>query len=456
MKTSRWRALAVLAVLVLTVAACTTDATEDTGSDGTTATTAAPPATAGTSDTDAPASDDGPIVIGGVGPLSEPGAVAGGIDMKWAMELAVADVNDAGGVMGRQLELSFEDTQNTPEVAASVAKKLTEEDDVVAVIGEYHSGAALAAIPVYSAAGMPVVFSETWNDMITGGDPDDPKNLPANPPTIFRIAPTSSYFSNFIVDWWVNGLEAKKVIHLYEATDYGIGADAALTEQLAGTGVTLISQQLELNQPDYSSVLARLAEEHGDADVVSIGGVTGDSSFTVTQGAFDVGLIGSDTVCHANITAIQSEAFWAAVPDGAGCAVVYIGPPPAAYNDITNRVVDAYQAEFGGSPGPWVFEAYDSVWLVADAIERAGSTDPAAVVSALESSSFIGAQGQYAFPYNAANQDTPEGKAWLWHQWPEPAIALLEYTETGQPIEDAAIIWPKSLQTHGSAYIPAG
>lgn len=455
MRSNRWRILVIVGVLALVAAACGSDTTPETTA-GATATTAGATATTAAAPTTTPTTagpaDEGSILIGGIGPLSEPGAVAGGIDMKWAMELAVSDVNEAGGVLDRTVELTFEDTQNTPEVAASIAKKLVEEDKVVAVVGEYHSGAALAAIPVYSAVGMPVVFAETWNDGITGGDPDD-ANLPAQPPTIFRIAPTSSYFSAFNVDWLINGLDIKKFLHIYEATDYGIGADAALAEQLAGSGVTYVSQQIELNQPDYSSVLARIVEEHDDADVVSIGGVTGDSSYTVTQNAFDVGIFDEDTICFANFTASQTEAYWAAVPDGAGCAFVYIGPAPAAYNDMTMRVADAYQAEFGGSPGPWVFESYDSVMLVVDAISRAGSTDSAAIVAALESTSFVGAQGEYVFPYGSGNVNTPEGQGWLWHQWPEPAIALVEYTEKGQSLADAAIIWPASAQTEGSAYV---
>src|SRR5690606_7470706 len=65
-----------------------------------------------------------PILIGAVGPLSQPGAVQAGLDMRWAVETAVADVNAAGGVLGRPLQIIFYDTQNQPNVAASVAERL--------------------------------------------------------------------------------------------------------------------------------------------------------------------------------------------------------------------------------------------------------------------------------------------------------------------------------------------
>src|SRR5262245_31443625 len=85
---------------------------------------------------------DDEIVIGGVGPLSQPGDVAGGQEMKWAMEQAVADINDKGGVMGRRLRLNSYDTQNKPDVCAAIAKKMVQDDKVVAVFGEFHSAGA--------------------------------------------------------------------------------------------------------------------------------------------------------------------------------------------------------------------------------------------------------------------------------------------------------------------------
>src|SRR3989304_1418864 len=83
----------------------------------------------------ATATPAGEIVIGGVGPLSQPGDVAIGTEMKWAMEQAVADLNAKGGVLGRELRLDFSDTQNQPDVCASVSQKLVDED-VAAVVGE--------------------------------------------------------------------------------------------------------------------------------------------------------------------------------------------------------------------------------------------------------------------------------------------------------------------------------
>lgn len=392
-----------------------------------------------------------PILIGGVGPLSQPGAVQAGQEMRWAMQQAVADVNAAGGVLGRKLELVFYDTQNQPDVAASIAEKLAYDDKVVAVIGEYHSGSALAQIPTYNRAGLPAIFSETWNDKITGGDPED-ERLPANPPTIFRIAPTSSYAGRFIADWLIRGLEADEVVQVYEATEFGLGQAEVLKKYLDEAGVALSQVQVELNQPDYSSVLARLAAEHPDADA-AVFDITGESSFVAEQNAAEVGLIDANTACVANQQAQDAPAFWRAVPDGAGCAFRYVGLAPGQYNDRAKALAKRYSADFDGQPKVWVFESYDSVWLVSDAIQRAGNTDPDAIVQALENTSFVGTQGRYAFPYGAG-KPVPDGKpGWLWHQWPNPPIQMLEYYRPEQPLGEAAVVWPSARQSDATAWV---
>lgn len=393
----------------------------------------------------------GTILLGGVGPLSQPGAVQAGIDMRWAMQQAVADINAEGGVLGKQLKLVFYDTQNRPDVAATVARRLVSEDHVVGVVGEYHSGAALAQIPVYNKAGIPVIFSETWSDKITCGDPNDP-NLPVHPATIFRIAPSSSYAGGILTDWLVNGLHAKKVVEIYEATDFGQSQAAALKSQLGAAGVQLQQVKVELNQADYSAILSRVAQQDPNVDAV-VFDVTGESSYTVEQNAFDVGLVGHGAVPVVNQVAADASAFWRAVPDGAGSVYRYVGLTPAAYNDLTKSVAKRYTAKFGGDPKTWVFEAYDSVRLMADAIKRAGTTDPTAVVKALENTSYTGAQGTYSFPYGSQHPLPASQPCWLWHQWPNPPIQMVEYTKKNATLNDVAILWPPSRQTAGSAYI---
>jgi branched-chain amino acid transport system substrate-binding protein len=394
------------------------------------------------------------ILLGGVGPLSQPGDVAGGQEMKWAMEQAVADLNAKGGVMGRKLRLNFYDTQNKPDVCAAIAKKMVQDDKVIAVVGEFHSGCGLAQIPTYNQAGTPVVFSETYNDKITGGDPADP-NLPPNPPTIFRIAPASTYYSNFVVDWIVNGVKAKKVAYVTDTTDYGTGAADAVKKALAGTGVELKQVTVELAQPDYASILSRLKTEFPNADVAYLDISETATGYIVTQNAIDVGLVNNKTICVGNPGFRDDKSYWRAVPNGVGCLFQLVGLTSAQYNEMAQSVDKRAQGALGHGARNYAFEAYDSVLLVADAMERGKSTDAKAIVAALETTSLVGTQGKYAFPYNSKNP-VPAGKpSWLWHQYVDPPLQLLEFTKKGQTAEQAATVWPPSRQTEsGKAYIP--
>ncbi len=74
-------------------------------------------------------------------------------------------------------------------------------------------------------------------------------------------------------------------------------------------------------------------------------------------------------------------------------------------------------------------------------------------MAALEETSLEGTQGSYEFPYTSANPVPAEQPGWLWHQWPEPAISLVQYTAAGQTIDNAAVVWPPFAQTEGTAYV---
>ena len=172
---------------------------------------------------------DCPIKIGGLAPLSAPGAVGGGEAMRDAMKLAEADLNAAGGALGCDIKVVIADTEGLPEKAAAMMNRLITQDGVVAVGGGYHSSVGVASKDVANDAKIPVVFAETWNDTITG----DKQQF------IFRIAPLSSWASATI---WQSAILApglKKVAILTENTDYGIPAAAETTKGLVANGCLL-------------------------------------------------------------------------------------------------------------------------------------------------------------------------------------------------------------------------
>ena len=397
--------------------------------------------------TPAPKPEGESIRIGGIGPLSAPGSVVGGIAMQFAMNLAVADVNEAGGVLGRPVELVFGDTEGLPERGVAVAERLITENEVVAITGEYHSAVGLPIADVCHEYGIPVLFSETWSDKITE----------TGYPEVFRIAPASSMNSRASAEWFEEvGVET--VVSIVENTDYGIGqneSDLRFFEELGITEVEAFF--VELGTEDFLPILTRVQAIDPPPDVIRVA-VTGETSYNLEQQMAELGIAPSEaTIGTANQVAIQPE-FWESVPNGNYYVFSLVGLPPSLYNDTTNRVAEAYKAQFDTDPPSYALEAYDSIWIVADAIERAGTTEPVALILALEDTDITLAQGRYYFEYTSKNPLPADGSvpAYMWHQWPDPAVLLLQYFESGQDWKDAAVIWPPVYQTHGTAYIAPG
>ena len=103
-------------------------------------------------------------------------------------------------------------------------------------------------------------------------------------------------------------------------------------------------------------------------------------------------------------------------------------------------------------------EPYDSVRLIAHAMDQADTfTDPDAIVAALETADVEFSQGRYYFEYGSHNPDLPEGTPeYMWHQWPDPIVAVMQYFEQGQNALDAAVVYPPLYQTHETLYIMPG
>ncbi|TMJ06714.1 MAG: ABC transporter substrate-binding protein, partial [Bacillati bacterium ANGP1] len=108
-----------------------------------------------------------PIKLGWVGPLSPPGDYAQGEILKNAGIMATEEINARGGVLGRPIEVVYEDTSGRPEQGTAAMERLLTQQRVAAVFGEYHSSVALAEIELAHIAGIPWVGVDVWANKIT-------------------------------------------------------------------------------------------------------------------------------------------------------------------------------------------------------------------------------------------------------------------------------------------------
>ena len=383
-----------------------------------------------------------PIKIGGLAPLSAPGAVGGGEGMRAAMLIAEEDINAAGGVLGCDIKVVIADTEGLPEKASAIMEKLITQDGVVAVGGGYHSSVGVASKDVANNREIPVVFAETWNDTITG---DKQKY-------IFRIAPLSSWASATL---WKAALlvpNIKKVAILTENTDYGIPAAEETSKGLMSNGVEAVTFGVDIGTQDYAGIVERMKAEKPDYIIVL---ATGEAGYNFTQQAADAGMGPLDIPFQAGQVSLESKAYWENVPDGNYAFVQRIGTPANLWNDKALALNENYKAATGrGVIESYSMEAYDSITIIVQAIEEAGTTDGPAIVAALEGISHEGTLGRIYFPYGTMKDPGEDGKGdeW-WHQWPDPAMTMIQYQEEGQSSLDATIIWPDAYKTGDAIYV---
>ena len=385
---------------------------------------------------------DCPIKIGGMAPLSAPGTVVGGEAMRDAMLIAEEDINAAGGVLGCDVDVVIADTEGLPEKAAAIMEKLILQDGVVAVGGGYHSSVGVASKDVADARGIPVVFAETWNDTITG---DKQKY-------IFRIAPLSSWASSTI---WKHSLLVpgiKKAAILTENTDYGIPAAAETEKGLATGGVETVIFSVDIGTQDYAGIVERIKAEDPDMIIVL---ATGEAGYNFTQQSADAGIGPLDVPFHTGQVSLESKAYWENVPDGNMAFVQRIGVPENLFTAEGTAFAKAYKERTGkAGVESYAMEAYDSIAIIAQAINEAGSTSGDAIVTALESIEHNGTLGKIYFPYGSKKDPSVDGHGdeW-WHQWPDVALTVIQYQEEGQNSGDSPIVWPDAYKTGEPVYV---
>jgi branched-chain amino acid transport system substrate-binding protein len=377
----------------------------------------------------------GAIKIGSLVPLSAPGSVSGGTAMKAAMEIGLDEINAAGGVLGQQVELVFVDTEGLAERGTAAMERLISQEGVVGVVGEYHSAVGLTAKEVAHDNGIPLVLAETWNDTITS----------VQYPEVFRIAPVSSEVAEVDANF-LQSVGAQYVVIMTENTGYGIPAAEQTAERLAARGIESETFFADIGTLDFAAVIERIkASRTPDAIWVLL---TGETSFNFQQQAAEAGVGPQNLLMICNQAAADSDAYWAAVPDGNLCLWRRIGLPTQLWTDETKAFAAKYKEKTGKeTPESFAMEAYDSLKIMAQAINEAGSTDPQAIISALENTTYKGALGTITFPYGTHNA-IPEGvDAKWWHQFPDPAITMVQFTEKDQKASDVTVVFPEKYKT---------
>ncbi|MFI5015161.1 MAG: ABC transporter substrate-binding protein [Hyphomicrobiales bacterium] len=376
----------------------------------------------------APAQAADPIKIGWVGPLSPPGGYAEGALMKQATQLAAEEINANGGLLGRQVEVSYQDTRGQPEEGTAAAERLVSQEHVVAITGEFHSSVFLAEMEVAHKAGIPILAVDVWALSITA----------KGYPEVFRVAPNQALIATKYGDW-IAAAGFKNVAVIYEKTDGGQSARDVLLPILDKNGIKYDVVGADPNSTEFTAQIERFKSHTPPYDFFmtefSEAGAYPMVSQSYTQGFAPTAHTG---IANSGGPAVDPT-FWKNVGDaGVYLVTEIVGLPKNAWNDKTKAFVAAFKKKYNENPSPQAIENYDAMMVLADAITRAKSTDGKAIVAALEQTHLLGGRGMYSF-------STSHSPDWAYHQFMAAPVALVQYDKKDQDADDAPIIWPRDI-----------
>jgi branched-chain amino acid transport system substrate-binding protein len=366
---SRFVPFFVLVVITLTtlVAGCAAPAAAPAAA----APTAAPVAAAATAAPAAAALTE--IKIGSIAPLT--GAIATyGQSHKNAVDLAVEQINKAGGILGAKVVVIHEDDQGDPVVGANAAKKLIEQDKVAAISGPVPSKIGMAVAPIAEKAGVPMVA--------TGTNPDITKGKPY----VYRSCWTDDFQGAVMAKFSYEQLKGKTAAILYDlSNDYAKSASEVFANKFKALGGTVVA--METHPADVTDFRAQLTKIIAtNPDIFFAPDFYSDINLIVKQ-AKELGLkakiVGAD--------GWDSPDLDLKVVDGAYFCSHFSKEDP---RPATKAFVEAFKAKYGSDPDLIAVMGYDSAQMIFDAIKRAGSTDGKAINDALAATKGLaGAQG---------------------------------------------------------------
>ncbi|MDQ2802195.1 MAG: ABC transporter substrate-binding protein, partial [Pseudomonadota bacterium] len=283
----------------------------------------------------------GPITLGLVTPLSEPGDARSGQAILGTAKLWVKIVNAAGGINHRPVELAVFDDAGKVEVGAQGVERAITEKNASAVLGMWSSSVTLAEMEIAKRYNVPLLTFYSWSDDVTA----------KNYPQIFRIGPYNSKIAEQMAQF-VKARGYKNVVMLAEDTAYGLGfakAFEAVAKQLPGIHVD--TEQFQAQTQDLTPVMSKIAASAPDAVIVQT--VFAATNLSIKQGR-EVGLQ-SDIVTGWDWPLLPD--FWPTVGE-AGVGVIYptFNDPSLKVSDVGRTFVSSYKTAYGAAPA--IFQYY--------------------------------------------------------------------------------------------------
>ncbi|MER6923947.1 ABC transporter substrate-binding protein [Streptomyces spiralis] len=350
--------------------------------------------------------DGSSVLIGALAPLTRPGWAEAGQHLIAGMELAVRDVNDAGGVGGKPLELEVRDTAADPQRAAAAVDELAHLG-VAALAGEYHSVVARTAAARADALRLPYLCSSAVLDALT----DEPTDRVA------RLCPAQSHGWRIYADF-LRDAGHSRIAVATQPSVYWASGTRLLRNHLAQHGGTVI--ELDMRELTPTAICDALADHRATALLLLVGhpepAVPIVRSVRRDQRLTDI-LIGAP--------AGQPEfAEWEELLGDLGTAVPFLRYLPHRLTPVGVRVEKSLRERLAQAPSFVAFEGYDTIAVLADVLRTYG-TDRARIAEAWPRVAVDGTRGRIEF------SRAPGIGVWQW-TWPPVQVVDRDPAKPGR------------------------
>lgn len=322
--------------------------------------------------------DPNVTLIGVAGPVT--GQYASfGTQMTNGADLAIADINAAGGVLGKTLKAEIGDDACDPKQAVAVANQMVGAG-VPFIAGHFCSGSSIPASNVYGDSAVIMISPASTSPALTDSRAG---------PNIYRVVGRDDQQGGIAGAYLAENFGDRNIAIIDDKTAYGKGLADEVKKALNAAGTQdVLNESYTAGEKDYSALVSKLKQ--AGVDVVYVGGYHTEAGLILRQmrdQGMDAVLMGGD--------ALVTQEYWSITgPAGEGTLMTF--SPDPRKNPAAAEVVARFE-EKGVEPEGYVLYTYAAIQAWAEAAKKAGTTDAAAVVKALNGNAFDTVIGELRF-----------------------------------------------------------
>ncbi len=302
---------------------------------------------------------------------------------KRSYEIAAQEINAKGGVKGRKLVLTFEDSGGKPEIARSIVEKMIDVKKQPVIVGEYASHCAKAVAAVAEERKVPYLVVVSSADDITQ----------KHYKYVYRLNPANAHYADGVISFLQQVVKPKTMAILYESSDFGTSGAENMAKQAARIGIrVLLKEKYATGAVDFKPILSKVKSER--PDVIYMVSYVMDAALLMRQIKelrIDAKLFAGGAAGFAIPEFIENA------KDAAEYVITATLWSPNLNYPGSKQYADKYKAKYGAYPSYHGAAAYSALYVIKDALQRARSMKPDDIRDALKATNMMTAFGPVKF-----------------------------------------------------------